>query len=296
MLARRLALATAALTFCLMVLGGVVHATESSLACPDWPTCHGEWMPELVGGVLFEHSHRMLGALVGVFTLALALAAWRRGGALRAAGLGTVALVITQNILGGLTVVLELPPPVSTAHLATAFAFLSLLLWLARQGAPRVLAPEPVARWAGLAGVLVFSQCVLGAMVRHTDAGTACGVDPVTCAGLWLPGWDLGRLQMLHRAAALGVGLVVIVTSVVTLRARACRALWPLAIGASLLVLAQVGLGVASVTSALEPWTVTLHLGAGVASFACVVWLRLRVVHAGELDAPDEVTARPIAA
>lgn len=297
MIARRLALATAALTAGLMVLGGVVHATESSLACPDWPTCHGEWMPAMVGGVLFEHSHRMLGALVGLFTLALAVSVWRRGGSARAAGLGAIALVIAQGILGGLTVILELPPPVSTAHLATAFTFLALLLWLARRGLPTIEAPEPVARHAGLAALLVFAQSVVGALVRHNDAGTACGVDPILCAGQWAPAWDLGRLQMFHRAAAALVAIVVVLACAAALRSAACRPLRGLALAGLALVVAQIALGVLSVTTALDPWMVTLHLACAVALFAAMLWIRLGVHYAGEVREPSEApSARSIPA
>lgn len=272
----KIALTTAALTAALMVLGGVVHSTGSSLACPDWPTCHGQWMPEMIGGVLFEHSHRMLGALVGLLTLALAVALWRRGGMLRAAGLGAVALVIAQGVLGGLTVILELPPAVSTAHLATAFTFLALLLWLARRDAPIIAAPDTVERRAGLAAVLVWTQCVIGALVRHGGAAGACGVDPLTCAGQWLPGWDLGRLQMFHRVVAVGVALVVLGACVSALRAGAprLRRMAGLALG---LVAAQITLGVLSVTTALATEVVSLHLTGGVALFATMVWMRLSV-------------------
>lgn len=286
---RPLALTTAALTAALMVLGGVVHATESSLACPDWPTCHGQWMPEMIGGVLYEHSHRMLGTLVGLLTIALAVALWRRGGLWRAAGLAAVALVIAQGILGGLTVVLELPPPVSTAHLATAFTFLALLLRVAHDGAPVHDAPEPVARWTGLAALLVFAQCVVGALVRHGDGGTACGVDPITCAGVWAPTWELGRLQMFHRAVALLVTGVVGIACVATLRSDTCRPLRGAALGAVALVLGQVALGVLTVTSAVDETIVTLHLAGGIALFALMLWMRLSVRQA-EVTRPAGAT------
>jgi len=274
---RALALLTAALVAALMVLGGVVHATESSLACPDWPTCHGEWTPEMVGGVRFEHSHRLLGALVGGLTIALAGLLWRRGGAERAAGVGVLALVVAQGLLGALTVRLELPPAVSTAHLATAFGCLALVLWIARPAVKPTRAPASVEGWTGLAAALVWAQSVLGAVVRHTDAGTACGVDPIRCAGQWAPAWDLGRLQMLHRGIAVVVMGVVVIAVVRVVRAPSCQRLRPLAFVALCVVLAQVGLGVLSVTTALDEWVVTLHLAGGVGLFAAMLWLRLAV-------------------
>jgi len=275
---RALALITAALTAFLMVLGGVVHATESSLACPDWPTCHGQWMPEMVGGVLYEHSHRIVGTLVGVFTLALAAALWRKGGMARAAGLGAIAIVIAQGILGGLTVILELPPPVSTAHLATAFTFLALLLWVSRLETPKLEVDESVCAWTGMAAMLVWAQSVVGALVRHSGAGAACGDDPFRCAGQWWPAWELGRLQIFHRGVAIAVAVAVVGVAIVVFRSSASARLRPFAVGAVSIVAAQIGLGLWSVTSALDATVVTLHLAGGIALFATLLWMRLSVL------------------
>ena len=67
------------LTFALVTLGGVVHNTESSLACPDWPLCFGQVMPEMEGGVAIEHSHRLLATLVVLGVLLLVLGIVRFG-------------------------------------------------------------------------------------------------------------------------------------------------------------------------------------------------------------------------
>src|SRR5213592_662720 len=102
----RLALLTTVATFPLLFVGGLVTSTGSGLAVPDWPTTFGYNMvlfpwSRMVGGILYEHSHRLMGALVGLLTLALAGALWRAGGRLRRLGLVAVAVVLAQGVLGG---------------------------------------------------------------------------------------------------------------------------------------------------------------------------------------------------
>src|SRR5213596_338064 len=75
-----LAVATAAATFLLILIGGLVHGTGSSLACPDWPTCYGSLMPKMEGGVLVEHSHRLAAGTVVILTLVLASLLQRSSG------------------------------------------------------------------------------------------------------------------------------------------------------------------------------------------------------------------------
>ena len=282
MSARWLASATAALTFALMLLGGVVHATGSSLACPDWPTCYGELVPEMVGGILYEHSHRMLGTLVGLFTLVLAVVLFRRGGGLRLIGLGALLLVIVQGLLGGATVLLRLPPAVSTAHLAIAFVFLGTMLLVStrlvsKRAETEVEVPPRLANVVTLAVVAVFSQCVLGALVRHSGAAAACGADPYACAGSLFPLETLGRIQMLHRFFAVVVALLVVYAAIAVAREPRTRALRPFAFAAVLLVFAQIVLGVLSLTTALDAVMVTAHLAVGALLYGVLLWQRLKM-------------------
>ena len=68
-----LAISAAAATYLLILIGGLVHGTGSSLACPDWPTCYGTMMPKMEGGVLVEHSHRLAAGTVMILTVTLAI-------------------------------------------------------------------------------------------------------------------------------------------------------------------------------------------------------------------------------
>ena len=125
-------------TLLLLWLGSIVHATHSSLACPDWPTCHGTMVPVMTGGVFWEHLHRLVaGGLVLMWILATWIA--RRETADRPwifkTALAGVALLILQAVFGGLTVLFRLPPLVSTTHLALAMGFLALATTLASRTA-----------------------------------------------------------------------------------------------------------------------------------------------------------------
>src|SRR5262249_20124608 len=148
--AHRLALATLAATCVLILLGGLVTNTGAALAVPDWPSTFGYNMilfpwSKMVGGIFYEHSHRLMGALVGVLTLALAAALWHEGGRLRRLGLLAVGAVLAQGLLGGLRVVL-LQDTLAIYHGLLAQAFFALLAAIALLTASRARAAFAPAR------------------------------------------------------------------------------------------------------------------------------------------------------
>src|SRR5207244_9128332 len=118
----RLATATAAATYVLLFVGGLVTSTGSGLAVPDWPLSFGQVFPPMVGGVLFEHGHRLAAAAVGCLTVVLAL--WTVVGdarpAVRALGLCALLAVVLRGVLGGATVLYKLPLAVSVTHACLA--------------------------------------------------------------------------------------------------------------------------------------------------------------------------------
>jgi len=271
MLEYRIARATAAATFVLLVIGGMVHATGSSLACPDWPLCYGQFFPSMEGGVLYEHGHRLVALAVSLLTLALAAVVWRRRRepSVRAAALVALGLVLFQASLGALTVILKLPLLVSSGHLATSMAFFSLLVWLSwRLAPPSGAAAEPAApasvRALALAAALgVYAQIVLGALVRHTGSSLACGSEVILCQGA---AWPLGgpaQLVTLHRFAGLAVGVLVTAATLAAIRSGPLRARRA-ALAAPVMVSVQILLGAWTVWSLVAVPVVSLHLGVGV--------------------------------
>jgi len=126
---------------------------------------------QMVGGIFYEHSHRLLGSLVGVLTVALAVAIWREGGRLRALGLIAVAAVVVQGVLGGLRVVL-LKETLAIVHGCLAQAFFGLVVAVAILTSTRHRTPrrgvDPTTRiMTSIALALVYTQIVFGALITH---------------------------------------------------------------------------------------------------------------------------------
>ncbi len=264
-------------TLILLFLGSVVHATHSSLACPDWPTCYGTMVPVMQGGVFWEHLHRLVaGGLILMWGLATWLA-WREGAPARVrrwtvVGIG---LILLQAVFGGITVLYRLPPAVSTTHLSLAFLFLTLTVVLEevtsrpRAEGARSLTPagrRALRRWGGFGAVAVFAQSVLGALVRHTGAGTACGLSGFLC--LQYRGFpplsdDLAFIHFLHRCVGVTLALVVAAVAVVVSRRAPLPRVRALAALAVALVLVQITLGFAAAWTGLSVVPDSLHtLGA----------------------------------
>ena len=134
----RFACLLAAGTFLLIVAGASVTSNRAGLSVPDWPTSYGYPLlqfpfSKMVGGIFYEHGHRLIASAVGLLTLILAvwlLRAEQRCG-VRYLGLAALGAVLLQGILGGLTVKLFLPPSVSVAHAALAEAFFCITIALA---------------------------------------------------------------------------------------------------------------------------------------------------------------------
>lgn len=269
-------------TLLLLYLGSVVHATESSLACPDWPTCYGTMVPVMTGGVFWEHLHRLV---AGGLLLMWSLATWvahkefpDRRWVVKACW-GGLGLLLVQSVFGGLTVLFKLPDLVSTTHLSLALLFLSLATALASATAwSKGVEPMDggqtagLRRWGLLATVLVFAQCVVGGLVRHTDAGMACPDAPL-CLGQVVPplGSGLVALHFFHRVLGVIAALAVIWLATWSLRAKAPAAVRTWSAWAGVLILIQVALGFVSVLTGLAVVPVSLHTLVAASTLATLV-------------------------
>ncbi len=168
-------------TFFLIIAGALVTSNDAGLSVPDWPTSFGSLykIPRLVGGVKFEHTHRMIAQMAGLLTIILAVWTWRaeKRRWMRYLGLAALGTVIAQGILGGLTVLMFLPPPVSSAHAALAQTFFCIAVAMAVFTGKKWVEEEPHVEFDQrrptlftltlLSILMLYVQLLLGAMFRH---------------------------------------------------------------------------------------------------------------------------------
>jgi cytochrome c oxidase assembly protein subunit 15 len=178
----KFAVFTACWTLFLLVAGALVTSNEAGLAVPDWPLSYGSLTPPMVGGIFYEHGHRMVATVAGILTIILSVWISRREKRpwMRRLGWAALAAVVAQGILGGITVKFFLPPWVSVAHAALAQAFFCSLLaialftskwWQSELPVVRYSAQPPVRERATWATIAIFIQLLLGAAYRHHALG-----------------------------------------------------------------------------------------------------------------------------
>jgi heme a synthase len=302
MLEHRLAIVTAAAAFCLLVVGGTVNPTGSSLACPEaFVVCHGSLLPEMKGGVLFEHGHRLVAMAVGFLQIGLTVALLaRRRRELGGLAIVTLVAVLVQGLLGALTVKYKLPWFVSTAHLTLAFLYLAALIFLAwrtRPDAPAALDRGSIdigraRRAVAIAGVLVLGQIVLGGLVRHSGGALASIDWPLHQGSLWPGGPLVLQLHMAHRIGGVVVGVVAIACAVVVYRAaRGHRRLRAMAAAVPFVIAGQIALGLWIIASFRQVPVVVAHF-AGAATLWSL-WVGMWWMTAARGPAERTIAARP---
>jgi cytochrome c oxidase assembly protein subunit 15 len=178
----RFAAFTTGCTFFLLMAGALVTSNDAGLAVPDWPLSYGSLTPPMIGRIFYEHGHRVIATLVGILTIILAVWIWRaeKRAWIRRLGWGALALVIAQGLLGGLTVKLLLPPPVSMAHATLAQLFFVTLIcltvftgdwWQSEQALLHDAGSPSVRALALTTSVVIVIQTILGAGYRHGAFG-----------------------------------------------------------------------------------------------------------------------------
>ncbi len=266
----RFAMLVAAATLFLIVAGGLVTSTESGLSVPDWPLSYGRLMPPMVGGVFYEHGHRLTAAAVGILTIVLAVWLARREPRAWVRRLGYAALgtVLAQGALGGATVLFLLPTAVSVAHACLAQTFFCLIVTIAVVTSPgwRDAEPtrgSPLGRIGAVTVGVIFLQLLLGALMRHMKAGLAIPDFPLALNRLVPPFSSFAvAIHFAHRVGALFIAGCVFGCLVAAFRSGR-PGLKKAAAGLGVLAVAQIALGAATVLSRKAVPITTAHVATG---------------------------------
>jgi cytochrome c oxidase assembly protein subunit 15 len=303
----RFAALVAASTAVLIFAGGLVTSTESGLSVPDWPTTYGYSMftfplSKMVGGIKYEHSHRLIASTVGFLIVILAVWLWRAEPRAWVRRLGYIALaaVITQGVLGGITVLYYLPDPISIAHASLAQIVFSLTMTIAIVTSPGWMrgyatpldspGSERLARGkrrpddrvlqriAIVTAAAIYIQIIVGATMRHTGAGLAIPDFPFAFGQLIPPHWDEKiAIHFAHRVGALiATACVLATTGHVFYHHRDRTELVRPSILLLVLVATQVTLGALTVLTRKDVLINSLHVVTGGCVLATTVVLALR--------------------
>ena len=301
-------------TLALIFVGALVTSTDSGLSVPDWPNTYGQFMfsfplADMVGGILYEHGHRMLASMIGLLMIILTVWIWRTETRKWVRHLAVAALgaVVLQGVLGGVTVLFLLPTPISVLHATIAQTFFLLVITLAYVTSREVATPQGdklmgganYQNWAIMATVAIYLQLIFGAIMRHTGSGLAFMDFPLS-AGEIIPTfsqtvvndvnftrWELelppvSVTQMvfhtIHRIGAVVVAGTILTSAYKAFKVKGLPAgLRRMVIASLVLLVIQVSLGIATILTLKQVLITTSHVMTGAALLGLNFFTTLRL-------------------
>ena len=297
-------------TLFLIFVGALVNSTGSGLTVPDWPLSYGTLFPPMVGGVFYEHSHRMAASTVGLMTLILAIGLARREKRkwVRNLGFWALASVILQGTLGGITVLFFLPVAISMLHgiLAQTFFVLTILIaysqsqeYFFRRQIKEDLPQSRLIKLSFVLFILIYCQLILAAFMRHTHSGLAIPDFP-RMGGYFWPPFNNAMLQtinvwrfkadlepvlmwqvVIHCIHRLIAGIIALSAFYLTFKIfkfyRSNKKLVDSILILDNFIVFQILLGILTVLSRKVPWITSLHVVNGAAVLGLSVLFVLRI-------------------
>jgi len=248
--------------FLLLVWGNIVAGLKAGLACPDWPLCHGQIVPPFRFDIYVEFSHRVIGALAGLLLLILSVNRFKRyTGAVKAIPFIALILLLIQVTLGGLVVLLHLPVDLTTIHFSIALLIFFLVIFLDYFDGDRNIPYFNTRSFNNaflLLSILIFVQAVLGAYVRHSNAGLACPDFP-KCLGYWVPPNLSGivLIHFMHRSLAYFIFAVFLILAFTRIIDKKYKKKLHTVLG---LIIVQIILGVGLIHSKLFFAVTAMHI------------------------------------
>ncbi len=305
-------------TVLLILAGSFVTSTDSGLSVPDWPTSYGWNMftfppSKWVGGIFYEHGHRLIASTVGFLTIILAAWIWfadsRRW--LRWFGVAALGSVVAQGVLGGLTVLFFLPAAISTAHAGLAEIFFCMTVaialftgpgWIAGYGDSTTngagIDDAFLRRLATTTTVLIFAQILIGATMRHTGAGLAIPDFPWMFGHVIPDHWNAKiAIHFAHRTGAVVVAAAIVITAIDIWRRHPERVeLANPALIIMIFTVIQLTLGSLTVITKRDVLVNSLHVvfGALVLTASLVLTLRTWRTHFGNEIQQPQSAPRPL--
>ena len=244
---------TALFAYLQIALGGLVRVSGSGLGCPDWPLCNGRPYPPANVHSIIEYSHRAVGSVTGVLIIATVVMAWivfrKRRPLVAWLGAASLIGVVGEGILGGIVVAKELSPWLVVVHLGLAMMILGFLVATAVAAMPASNgAPDlNFRRLAIVATAATYVMMLTGSTVVASGADNSCNSWPLCGEGFALDFTGANAFTMLHRGAVLVVGLLLLhVLSTAFIRWRSVKGMGPIAIGAIIALVLQIGVGAGS--------------------------------------------------
>lgn len=295
----RIALTLAVGTVILISYGGLVHSAGAGLSVPDWPTTYGENMftypiQKWTGGIQYEHGHRLIASGIGMITIVLAIMVWWKDDRKWMKWLAGVAVlaVSVQGVLGGLTVLMRLPPAVSVSHalLAQSFMIMTMAMalatskrWLEGPDHKDVAASKGMQRLLLATFLFTFVQILMGALTRHSYAGLAINDFPLVQGGI-VPDfatWGI-TIHYMHRVGAVILGTLAIVQSVRVLKRSELRMLHTPSLWLLVMIGVQILMGgiVIWTREAIIPNTAHVAGGAIIFALTFIIYFRSRRYYA----------------
>ena len=286
---RRFTKLVAVSTLFLIFAGAMVTSTGSGLAVPDWPNTYGKFMfafplKSMVGGIFYEHGHRMIASTVGFLVVIQAIWLQRREPKRFVRRLGWLSLgaVLAQGLLGGLTVIFLLPKAISISHAALAEIFFCLNVSIAfftsrfYEDLKKHEKGDAPVGMAWMLTALVYAQILAGAVMRHLGAGLAIPDFPRSF-GRWIPSFDSTNViaAFVHRAGGFLVAAMVVAMAIRLLRFDRNHPLRFLSALLLVVVSSQVLLGGYVIWSGRQPHLTSLHVMTGALTLALSLILTL---------------------
>jgi heme a synthase len=291
------AMFTAVCCFVLLFIGGLVTSHQAGLSVPDWPTSYG-WnmftfpMKDWTGNIFYEHTHRLFASFVGflILSLAIVLQMYEPRKWVKRLGWFALGCVVMQGVLGGITVLTYLPPAISSAHAALGQTVFCLTIGIAmvtgkrwEQVTKRTERTKLGVRTLSLITVcVIFTQLMIGAVMRHTFSGLAIPTFPFAPNGSIIPDFtSFGvAINFAHRVGAFVVTTMMFLTARTLFRwhPREKSLVFPMILAMFLLGI-QITLGAITIWSQKAVTPTTLHVSCGAAILGTMVYIMVKSRH-----------------